>query len=259
MDATTHPVDTANIQGNITSLSILGFSSDHQRNLTKLFNNKAAVSLQNCQIMEAREGQKIIIIKTSTQIDRSSKTLDLSDNSDDNPQTTITLAELVITRNFQRITVNVKVIKKSNATYVTGNKQKQNVTVSDDSSRDKLTQWESSIDTLALGASYTLQNIVAREYEGRMFLSMPREGVDIIPIPDIGPVDSESDSDSERQVLELFDVQITGVPQLDSYKACLSCKARVEPATPPLGRCSSVQCCNASTNARNRCPLRSCS
>ena len=78
------------------------------------------------------------------------------------------------------------------------------MSVADDSSRAKLTFWESSIDTLALGASYTLQNIVAREYKGRMFLSMPREGADIIPIPDIGPIDSESDSDSERQVSLTF-------------------------------------------------------
>ena len=58
-----------------------------------------------------------------------------------------------------------------------------------------------------------------------MFLSMPREGADIIPIPDIGPIDSESDSDSEREVLELFDVQITGLllglPELQGQgRAC---------------------------------------
>ena len=123
LDAATHPVATANIEGNITSLSpvkkgrrstyfegqiddgtsklcLVGFSSDHQRKLTKLFNNKDAVSLQNCQIKEEKEGQKMeVIIKTSTQMDRSSKTFDLSNDSDDNPQTTITLAELVITRN----------------------------------------------------------------------------------------------------------------------------------------------------------------
>ena len=33
-------------------------------------------------------------------------------------------------------------------------------------------------------------------------------------------------------------VTIIGVPNLDIYKACLQCKARVEPLTPPLGRCS---------------------
>ena len=30
--------------------------------------------------------------------------------------------------------------------------------------------------------------------------------------------------------------------QLDKYNACLQCKARVEPSTPPLGRCSKMQC-----------------
>ena len=37
-------------------------------------------------------------------------------------------------------------------------------------------------------------------------------------------------------------VQIVGVPQLHSYNACLQCKARVEPLTPPLGRCSKGDC-----------------
>ena len=67
---------------------------------------------------------------------------------------------------------------------------------------------------------------------------MPRDGAEIIPIPDVGPIATESDSDSKRKVLEMFNVQITGEPQLDSYKACLACKARVEPSSPPLGRCS---------------------
>lgn len=32
-------------------------------------------------------------------------------------------------------------------------------------------------------------------------------------------------------------VQVVGVMQIDSYHSCLLCKARVEPCTPPHGRC----------------------
>ena len=37
-------------------------------------------------------------------------------------------------------------------------------------------------------------------------------------------------------------VAIVGVPFLDSYKSCLQCNARVEPETPPLGKCSKPEC-----------------
>lgn len=41
---------------------------------------------------------------------------------------------------------------------------------------------------------------------------------------------------------EIVNAQIIGVPQLDTYKSCIRCKARVEPMTPPLGRCSKENC-----------------
>ena len=148
------------------------------------------------------------------------------------------LSQLIITQNYKKVCIDIKVVKKSNATYVAGNKRKQDVIIADNTGRAKVTLWEQNVDALTPDSSYSLQNFVVREYKGRKFLSMPREGAEIIPIPDVGPIDSESNSDSEWEVLEMFNVQITRVPQLDSYKACLSCKARVEPSSPPLGRCS---------------------
>ena len=51
---------------------------------------------------------------------------------------------------------------------------------------------------------------------------------------------------------EIFDVEIIGVPQLDCYKACLKCKARVEPLTTHLGKCSKLGC--AMIQCYDRCP-----
>ena len=89
--------------------------------------------------------------------------------------------------------------------------------IADNTGRAKVTMWEQNIDALTPDSSYSLQNFVVREYKGRKFLSMPREGAEIIPIPDVGPIDTESDSDSKRELLKLFNVQITGVPKLDSH------------------------------------------
>ena len=67
------------------------------------------------------------------------------------------------------------------------------------------------------------------------YLSMGREGSTITQINDIENVQQTSD-DSNNSTIE--NAQIIGVQQLDSYRACLRCNARVEPQTPPLARCT---------------------
>ena len=40
----------------------------------------------------------------------------------------------------------------------------------------------------------------------------------------------------------IFEADIVAVKQLGSFSACASCKGRVEPLTPPGGRCFSSDC-----------------
>jgi len=42
--------------------------------------------------------------------------------------------------------------------------------------------------------------------------------------------------------LGYFGLDIIAVKQLESFNACVNCKARVEPQTPPGGRCSKKEC-----------------
>lgn len=103
----------------------------------------------------------------------------------------------------------------------------------------KLTLWENYVHKLDEDCSYTLKNFVVREYQEKKYLSMPRDGSEVFPLDDIGDTqDIDSDSDTDLPGLQCADAVVIGVPQLDTYKACLTCKARVEPQTPPLGRCS---------------------
>ena len=53
-------------------------------------------------------------------------------------------------------------------------------------------------------------------------------------IVDVKPVD-----DDDKMIQ---DARIVAVSQLDRYKACLRCKARVEPSTDDVGRCSKPDC-----------------
>ena len=65
----------------------------------------------------------------------------------------------------------------------------------------------------------------------------------------------KSNREHVRETRVLQNVQIVGVPQLHSYNACLQCKARVEPLTPPLRRCSKHDCGMIQRTTRPCMPL----
>ena len=52
--------------------------------------------------------------------------------------------------------------------------------------------------------------------------------------PDIGTI---VEATPEEEETTIDSIQIVGVPLLDVCKACLQRKARVEPMTPPHGKC----------------------
>ena len=75
------------------------------------------------------------------------------------------------------------------------------------------------------------------EFQGAKYLTMGKEASEMIEINDIGCIVEGSEKKEELMVIK--NVAIVGVPYLDSY---LQCKARVEPQTPPLGKCSKAEC-----------------
>ena len=264
LDAVEKPIANASVHGAITSLSpvkkgrntnyfdgtiadertklrLVGFSSDQQRKLSSFFKNGTTINLQNCQVKESREGNKMeVMLKGNTIIVESEKDINKSllDCEDVNTPAFITLSQLLTTQNFQRVSMNVKVIELKTPTYVTGEKMKQDVIIADSTGNAKLTLWEKDVNSLDLVQSYSLCNFTVREYHSKKYLSMPKEGYEIRKISDIGTVNEDPLDESEREVMELHNAQIIGVPQLDSYKSCLTCKARVDPESPPLGRCT---------------------
>ena len=127
--------------------------------------------------------------------------------------------------------------------YISTGKMKQDVIVADHTSIMKVTLWVHYADFMKGDKSYSLMDFVVREYNCRQYLSMPKDGATIAPIEDIGEVEQpDDDSDLELLGSQVSNAQIIGVPQLESYKSCLKCKARVEPLTVPHGRCSKGDC-----------------
>lgn len=131
--------------------------------------------------------------------------------------------------------MNVKVQKAAKTETVSTGKQKQDVFIADHSSTATVTLWEEQIGSLQEQVSYTLENFTVREWGGAKYLSMDKESK-VVQIADIEDVKVLEDD----QMIQ--DARVVGVSQLDNYKACLRCSARVEPSTDDLGRCSKPDC-----------------
>ena len=276
LDLLTRPVQNASLHAAVTSLSsvkkgrnsnyfdgtlydghrqirLVGFLPAQQKKLDGFWTTKKAVAVKNCEVKQSRQGggQMEVILKTSTEISASSRDLDASVFSTYEPEASmIKLGDIGLLDNYQKVTAEVKVLMIMEAIEVSGGKKKQDVTVGDKSGTVKVSLWEEHIDTLQKETSYRLKNFVVREYASQKYLSMPKAGAVITPIDNIGDVVQPVSENASST--DIFNVEIIGVPQLDCYKACLKCKARVEPLTPHLGKCSKLGC--GMMQRYDRCP-----
>ena len=232
----------ATLSDDTAKLRLVGFNASQQKTIKEFMNSKTSIQFSDCQIKQARRGSKMeVMLKGSTQVKVSPKKFDPSAfNFDDYDSMEIKLSNLNSTNVFDRVTVSVKVLACTNALDVSGGKTKQDITVADNTGVCKVTLWEENIGILDTNASYMLKNFLVKEYATIKFLSMAKEGSEIHPISDIGKVkDSEEITDHIETIVNAV---IIAVIQLDSYRSCLRCKARVEPCSPPLGRCSKQDC-----------------
>ena len=67
-------------------------------------------------------------------------------------------------------------------------------------------------------------------------VSLCRQGSSIEEIDDIGTVQKNTEGRELQTLDSIFNADIIAVKQLGSFSACVSCKARVDPLTPPGGR-----------------------
>ena len=117
-----------------------------------------------------------------------------------------------------------------NGTVQLTEKMKQDIIVADQTATATVTLWEDNVGAFNEGRSYILKNFVVRMSQSTKYLNMGEDATKIVPIEDIGMVAASSDINDEEEVT-LHNVVIIGVPHLDTHKACLQCKARVEPLT----------------------------
>lgn len=262
-DTLQEPVSNASVHGTITTLSpvkkgkhsvyfegtitdgstnlrLVGFSSDQQKKLASFRDQHKPTHLQNCEVKQSRFGDKLeILLKRFTAIVDSPRDIAMSEAVEPPPvSTSIHLDDLPTTQEFQKITVDVKVVVVNEPVTVTGGKTKQDLVVADSTSTARLTLWEEKVHSMDLDQSYTLTNVVVRKYQDKKYLSFPRNGSSVDAIDDIGHVIEYDPEDDDEQSRELRKPVVVAVQLFDTYKSCLICKARVECTSPPLGRCT---------------------
>ena len=225
----------AKLTDGAAQMRVVGFQGSQRKRLVTFEEKGESVSLQNCQIKQARFGEDLeIMLKSSSRVEASPKKFALADvASIVSPQ--ISLSELSTRATFDKVCVQAKVIRVDKEATVSGEKSKQDVIIADSGSAAKLTLWEQNIGCLQEGTSYNLSNLVVCTYQKCKYLSWPREGGKMLVIEDIGEV-VEDDLPDDATTID--NAEVVGVVMLEAYFECLVCKGKVEAVGGKLGSCT---------------------
>ena len=228
-----------------SQIRLVRFDASQLRKLQDYQQKQLPVQLINCEVKPSRYGKGYdVMLKSASQISESPRKIDVPSlmiETEDN----ITLDTLQQKELFQKVTVSIKVCEVKDPITIS-DKSMQDVYVADKNFTARVALWEDNIGIMLQGRSYTLKNFVVRVFQSIKYLTMGGEGAELIPINDIGSVAQQHSADPDSEVV-LHDVTIVGVLHLDTLRACLNCKGRVEPQTPPLGEMLSIRLSNDAT------------
>ena len=217
---------------------IVLFEKSQYETLRQFHDSKQSCLLKNCQISTAKNKPEIII-KTSTRIDKSPTVFNLCDPEHGSP--IVNLADLPNFEDYDRVTVNITVIKvKEPVTVGSGKICKQECTVADATGKAQLVLWKENINSLVENKSYTLRRFQVHKYGGNLQLQLPRAGSEVVelenPIPDIPQFSSDED-DPNTSLLSATNLKVIGVHSLDVVHSCLGCKSGIESCTSTMTIC----------------------
>ena len=120
-------------------------------------------------------------------------------------------------------------------------KLKQDVIIADSTGTIKLTLWGNEIGKFETDASYQLQHMSIRTYNGSKYLNFPKEGGSSTKTDDIGDVAEISDSNQDTSN-DLHNATISGVSRLFKYKSCIKCSSKAEVTSAKFARCKNASC-----------------
>ncbi len=164
--------------------------------------------------------------------------------------TSITLDELPLMKEYDKVNIEVKVVN-INPPQVVGNKgnRKQDVILADSKDIATLTLWEKDINSLRLFQSYSFKRIVVREYNDNHYLLMPISGATVDKVYDILTIKDDTIENSDSVITN---VVIYGIKELNIHRVCLSCNGKVSSLDEALGCCQECDMVNLLNIVKSR-------
>ena len=239
------------------SMRLFGFDSGIRRKLADYMQTKAPIILEKCEIKTSRLRDELeLYVSQRTELEQSPRKYEHIDGIklEKSGTTTkaISLVDIETITTYERVTVAVKVSGVDSPSEVKGGKKKQDIVVADATAVVRFTVWEDHIDTLHLGKSYKLTDVLVREYNSNKYLLTAFENTIIEEVTDIGQV-IEDDVDKNLGVTQAIDnVCVVGVIFLDEHYKCLKCSSKViNSYDSTIGKCikcsmqQSLSACNS--------------
>ena len=131
----------------------------------------------------------------------------------------VTLDKLEGLEVFDRATVNVKVVELKEI----GGKSKTDIIIADGSGTARVSVWEGHVNTMEENTSYCLKNFMVREFLSTKYLTMAKEGSEIIAIGDIGGVVEQSKEDEGLLLIQNVSILCTWTLINRVFSARLAC------------------------------------
>lgn len=220
-----------------TTLRLVGFDNKQQQKLAEFQDKQEPVSLIECEVKPGKWGSQLeVIIGRNTQVIKSPTKFDVTvppacqSMFDD-----MSLDELQNKINYQRVKVQVKILDEKAVMEVKHDLMKQDYIVGDATGITTLTTWKNNTGMFEVGQSYELSGVMVKDFNGKKYLSVPKENCKVSIIDNIEDV---KDMDEATQTERNFkNATVIGVMSLETYNSCKNCKGKVEVTSRNIGQC----------------------
>ena len=222
-----------------TNLRLVGFNEKQQKELVEFQSKNVPVAIVNCEIKPNKWGSEMeVIMNKYTDVVKSPSKFDFVPVPQDQQVCDeVTLDKLQDLNNYQRVTVSVKVVSETAVIELQNGLTKQEYVVGDTTATGTVTVWEKSTGILKVGSSYKISGVMVRIYNGKKYLSIPKEKCTISEIDDIGYGAVKEEQELVVHNYNMKNAQIIGVLSFEKYSSCIKCKAKVSLES-NIGQCS---------------------
>lgn len=244
------------------TVRMISFEPKLRQDLQKAKETQQEIALDNVCVQQNKLHQDTleIVIGSRSSVTKSPKKFQISDNalnefSISNVSTIEEIRELTVNQHIDIVGKVFDIQPTEKLTSKSGDKKlnKQDLTLGDCTACCRCVAWENHIGVLEEDRSYRFNNVTVRSFNGVKYLSLS-EASTITAIDDIGEIVEEYPN--EGQTLKVVEAEIHGVLNIEEYKSCMSCQAKVVEVNMGIGQCGKcgmkmkITRCENSTVAR---------